>query len=154
MSYVLDILLVETSISEEGYGFNSNQTAAFTISQWIGLFIAEIYEHFVGDDSIPLSLCRRNKNIWKQEYRLYRTAAPAMILPICLGLFASSLQYHLHWVVLALGSVLIFAAGISMVPIIMNYLCECFPAHASETSAIMSVHRLGVGLSTTFFAPP
>ncbi|PNY27015.1 Polyamine transporter [Tolypocladium capitatum] len=153
MSYILSILFLELPVSEGGYGFNSNQAAAFTISQWIGLFIAEVYGHFVSD-RIPLWLCRRNNNIWKQEYRLYCTAAPVIVLPIGLGLFASALQYHLHWAVLALGSVLIFAAGMSVVPIIMTYLCECFPDHAPETSAAMSVYRLGFGLSTNFFATP
>jgi MFS family permease len=77
-----------------------------------------------------------------------------MILPIGLGLFASALQYHLHWVVLALGSILTFAAGMSVVPIVMTYLCECFPNFVLETQAIMGLYRLAFGLMTTFFVTP
>ena len=123
-------------------------------NQWIGILLAELYGHFVSD-RIPLWIChRRGDNIWKPEYRLYCLAVPAVILPIGLGLFASALQYHLHWVVLALGSILIFAAGMSVVPIIMTYLCECFSNFVPETQAIMGFYRLAFSLTTTFFVPP
>ena len=75
-------------------------------------------------------------------------------MPVGLGIFGAALQHHLHYMVLALGSFLISFAAIISVPVIVNYVVECFRGHAVEVSAIMGVYRLSLGLAVPFFIDP
>jgi len=50
--------------------------------------------------------------------------------------------------------VFIFASGMSVVPITMTYLYDCFIRYVPETSAIMGLYLLVFGLTTTFFVTP
>jgi MFS family permease len=118
---------------------------------WIGLAAAEVYGHAVSD-RLPLWFCRRAGGLWKPEYRLYCLWAPVTILAIGLGLFGAALQYHVHFMVLALGAFFIWSGAMSIVPVTMTYLCETFADHVPEVSAIMGLYRLALGLSTPFFA--
>lgn len=102
-------------------------------------------------DRLPLWLSQKRGQQWLPEYRLYCLVAPVIALAIGLGLFGAALQYHLHYMVLALGSFLIQYGSMSIVPITMTYLCEIFEGNVPEVSAIMGLYRLGLGLSTPFF---
>lgn len=85
-------------------------------------------------------------------YRLYPSLTPqAMMLPIAFGIIGASLQYRLHYMVLALGVFLFNCCGISVLPIISNYVMESFTNHPSEANTIMSFYRLILGLFVPFF---
>ena len=116
------------------------------------MFAAQLYGHFV-HDRLPLWVCARQDGVWKPEYRLHALWFPALIVqPVGLGLFGASLQYHLHYMVLALASFLITYASIVAIPISINYLIECFPrALSAEVAAILNLYRLVLGISITFF---
>ena len=106
------------------------------------------------NDRIPLWICRRNGGIWQPEYRLHTLWLPGLVvLPIALGLYGASLQYHLHYMVFALA---IFMGGFAtnaIVPVTVNYIVECFHGHASESAAIMGLYRLSFSLTLPFFVP-
>lgn len=120
---------------------------------WFGVIAAQLYGHFA-NDRIPLWICRRNGGIWKPEYRLHTLWLPGLfILPIALGLFGASLQYHLHYMVLALANFLGGFATNAIIPVTVNYIVECFHGHASESAAIMGVYRLAFSLTLPFFVP-
>ncbi|OJI81223.1 hypothetical protein ASPTUDRAFT_58525 [Aspergillus tubingensis CBS 134.48] len=131
-----------------------------TLTQAIGTALAELYGHFISD-RLPLYLFHRKSKSqdiepteWRPEYRLHCLWVPVIMLPIGLGLFGASLEYHYHWVLLALGFLLLTFGAISLLPVAMTYLCECFPNHVSEVSAGMGVWRLILGvLSAVFIAP-
>lgn len=131
-----------------------------TLTQTIGVLLAEVYGHFISD-RLPLYLLRRKFNTneirptdWCPEVRLHCLWFPVILLPIGLGLFGASLEYHFHWAVLALGYLLISVGAISILPISMTYLCECFPDHVSEVAAALGIWRLILGLLTTVFITP
>lgn len=75
-------------------------------------------------------------------------------MPVGLGLFGSALQYHLHYMVLALGAFMIIFSAISCVPVATNYIIECFRGHPLEVATIMGVYRLSLGLAVPFFIDP
>ena len=117
------------------------------------MLAAQVYGYFA-NDSIPLWKCRRNGGIWKPEFRLYTLWLPGfVVLPIALGLFGASLQYHLHFMVLALACFLGGYATNSIIPVSVTYIIECFEGHASESAAIMGFYRLAFSLSLPFFVP-
>ena len=137
-----------------GYGFTPQQNAELTFAAWIGLFLAQIYGHYV-NDRLPLWLCRRRGGLWQPEYRLHALWLPSLILlPIGLGIFGAALQYHTSYVVIALAVFVITFAAMLSVPVSVNYVVECFREHALETSAIMGVYRLAFGLAIPFFVEP
>ena len=137
-----------------GYGFTPQRNAEFTFSLWVGTVLAQIYGHYL-NDWIPLRLCRMYGGAWKPEYRLHALWLPSLILlPVGLGIFGVALQYHTHYMVLALGAFLITFSAMLSVPVTVNYVIECFREHALETSAIMGAYRLAFGLAIPFFVTP
>ncbi|OJJ45898.1 hypothetical protein ASPZODRAFT_98898 [Penicilliopsis zonata CBS 506.65] len=153
MTLVMVNLFLADPVDEGGYGFTSTEIASFTFCLWIGVCIAELYGHFVSD-RLPLWLSRRQSGIWRPEFRLHCLWAPASLVPVGVGLFGASLEYHLHWAVLALASMLTFIGSMSIVPHTTAYLTDCFPDLVAEMSAIMGLYRLIFGLTTTFFITP
>lgn len=147
-------IFLQEPVKKGGYGFTPQQNAAFTFCLWIGIIAAQIYGHFL-NDRIPLWLTKRYDGIWKPEYRLHTLWLPSLILlPVGLGIFGAGLQYHLHYMVLAVGAFLITFAGMISVPVAVNYVAECFKEYAAETGTIMGIYRLIFGLVVPFFITP
>ena len=71
-------------------------------------------------------------------------------MPIGLALFGSALQYHLHYMVLALGSFLVTFSAISAVPVPLNYLVESFGGNPQEVGASANFYRLLLALIIPF----
>ncbi|KAI4199449.1 MAG: hypothetical protein LQ348_001888 [Seirophora lacunosa] len=94
-------------------------------------------------DRLPLRIARRRGD-WHPEYRLYNVFLVAVASPVGLGLFGAGLQYHLHYMVLALGVFLLIFGGTYSTPITVNYVTECFPQSALEVAVIMGVYRFSV----------
>lgn len=91
----------------------------------------------------------------KPEFRLHTLWLPSLVLlPAGLGIFGVALHYHTHYMVLALGVLLITFSAMLSVPVAVNYVIECFRQHALETSAIMGAYRLTFGLAVPFFVTP
>lgn len=117
----------------------------------MSLIIAEIFGIFASD-RIPLWGSRRLTNgIWYPEYRLWNLILPGLLSPIGLGIFGASLQYHCHYMLLAFGAFLVGFSAVLSVPIIVNYVVECFVHSATEVAVIMNVYRLALGLALPFF---
>lgn len=129
------------------------KTTTVLFCLWFGIAFAQLYGYWA-NDGIPLWVCRRKGGIWQPEYRLHALWIPCfVVLPIALGLYGASLQYHLHYMVLATANFLGGFATNSMIPVTVNYIIECFNDHASEAAAIMGLYRLALSLSVPFFAP-
>lgn len=145
-------VFLQTPMAEGGYGFTPLQNAYFSFSGWLAMLAAEVLGLSL-NDRVPLSMCRRHGNgVWKAEYRLYPLIMPPLVLvPLSLGIIGAALQYHLHYMVLALGVFLLQFAESFMVPIVNNYVAECFIDHAQEVSAALNFYRTILGLTVTFF---
>ena len=74
-----------------------------------------------------------------------------LIMPAGLGIFGAALQYHLHYMVLALGTFLVTFGSMLSIPVATNYVVECFRAYPTEVATIMGVYRLALGLAVPFF---
>ena len=110
-----------------GYGFTTLQNAYFSFVHWIGIGIALIYGHLISD-RLPLAIAARNGGIWKPEYRLHALWVPALIMnPIGLGIFGAALEYHLSWVVIAVGQAMVTFGSLAIIPITVNYICVRIP---------------------------
>ena len=150
---LLTVFLQEPK-QEGGYGFTPQRNAEFTFSLWFGIIFAQIYGHCI-NDWLPVRLSAKYGGKWKPEYRLHTLWLPSLILlPIGLGIFGVALQYHTHYIVLALGVFLITFSAMLSVPVAVNYVTECFRQHTLETSAIMGTYRLAFGLAVPFFVTP
>lgn len=132
-----------------GYGFSSLGVACFVLSFWVGIIGAQIFGYFF-NDKIPLWFAARRNGIWHPEYRLVNTILPGIVLPIGLGLYGICLQYHLHFMVLALGAVLVWFGGMLAMPVCYNYIIECFLDHPVEASVSLNAYRVSFGLISVF----
>ena len=123
---------------------------AVTICQWLALFSAQIFGHFT-NDRIPLWMCKRyHGGIWAPELRLYCLILPLILMPVGLAIVASTLAFHYHYIVLALGVFIGAFGGLLAQPVIVNYVVEFYTHYASEATIIMAVYRLGWGIALTF----
>ncbi|PWY66030.1 polyamine transporter [Aspergillus heteromorphus CBS 117.55] len=146
---------LQRSPAEGGYGFSLKQSAAFTFCHWIGIVIVQLVGHRY-NDRLPLALARRfNRGGWKPEYRLHVLWIPSLILnPIGLGLFGATLQYHLHYLVLALAVFLVTIGALASVPVTVNYVVECFTRYPAEAGIVVGAYRIVYGLTITFYINP
>ncbi|PYI35381.1 polyamine transporter [Aspergillus indologenus CBS 114.80] len=143
---------LEKPVTVGGWGFTPQRNAFFIFSLWAGLLTAELWGYLC-NDHIALWVCRtRNKGVWKPECRLHTLWIPSLVLlPIGLGIVGAALQYHLHYMVLALGAYLITFASMSSVPATVTYAIECVAAQPTEVAAFMGAYRLSLGLVIPFF---
>jgi hypothetical protein len=147
----LSSIYLQTPVKLGGYGFTPLQNALFTFAAWVGLGAAFIYSANV-NDRVPLWMCRRNGGVWKPEHRIWPLITlPCVFLPVALGLFGASLQYHLHYMVLALSIFLINFCEIALVPLIVNYTVESFTSHGPEVITVLFCYRNVLALTIPFF---
>lgn len=132
-----------------GYGFSSLQLAFFTMTAWVGIGCAEVCG-FLSNDKVPLWVARRRGGQWHPEYRLANAIIPSFTLPIGLGLWGAGLQYHLHYMVLALASFIIWFSALLALPVCCNYVVECFVQYPIECSVSINFYRIVFGLITVF----
>ncbi|KAI9694493.1 MAG: hypothetical protein M1822_000109 [Bathelium mastoideum] len=137
-----------------GYGFNPQQNAGFLFALWMGAFAAQTWGILV-NDRLPLWIAKQRGGHWRPEYRLHSLWFPGLfILPVGLGIFGVALQYHLHYMVLALGAFLSIFGSNSVMTVPINYLVETFPQNPQEVGTAMNLWRNAISVSVQFFISP
>ena len=63
-------------------------------------------------------------------------------------------RYHLHYMVLALGTFLVIFGACYSTPISVNYITECFRASPLEVAVMMNIYRQALGLALPFIIFP
>lgn len=146
---------LQKPVAEGGYGFSLKQNAAFTFCHWIGIIFVQFFGHYL-NDRLPLALAKRwNGGAWKPEYRLHVLWLPSLVInPIGLGIFGAALQYHLHYMVLALAVFLVTIGSLASVPVTVNYVVECFTRYPAEAGIVIGAYRIVYGLTITFYINP
>ena len=136
-----------------GYGFSSLLMSFFTLTAWLGMFVAQVYG-YSSNDKTPLFLAYRRGGKRHYEYRLSNNIFPSILMSIALGIYGACLQYHLHYMALhglALGSFLIWIAALLALPVCYNYVIECFVHTPVEASVSFNQSGLaGCGESGLF----
>ncbi|KAI4187437.1 MAG: hypothetical protein L6R41_002816, partial [Letrouitia leprolyta] len=144
-------VFLQSPVEAGGYGFSPAENSNFQFSQWLGIATSMAYG-YIFNDRWPLWICKRRGGIWRLEYRLYPALIPAiLILPVALGLFGACLQYHLHYMVLAVAICFSTMAVDNISTIVINYLVESFSGYPMETIAITILYRLVLGVAVPFF---
>ncbi|KAK6367284.1 hypothetical protein LTS17_010209 [Exophiala oligosperma] len=144
-------VFLQSPVSEKGYGFTPNQNAEFTFAAWAGCITGQLYG-LAFNDKLPLWICRKSGGIWKPEFRLHALWIPSFVgLNIGLGLFGAALQYHLHYMVAAVGNFLLNFSSNVAVPVLVNYEVECFTKYPVEAATIMNFYRTIFGIAIPFF---
>ncbi|KZF22834.1 MFS general substrate transporter [Xylona heveae TC161] len=147
-------IFLQPPVIAGGYGFTPQRNAAFLFCIWFGILCAQASAHFL-NDRLPMWFCKRRGGVWKPEYRLQTLWLTGVILmPVGLGIFGACLQYHEHYMVLALASFLIAYAACSSVAVPINYLVESFAGNPQEVGTVMNGYRLALGLAINFFTEP
>lgn len=169
MSNILLTIFLQTPVSHGGYGFTPLRNAEcklhasnphfrvrmltrckVSFCSWAGIIAAQITGWALGD-RLPLWACRRAGGVWHPEYRLWNMLLPAIMGPIGLGIFGAALEYHLHYMVLALGFFFVAWSSCLSVPICLNYIVECCIKSSLEVSVAMNSWRLAFAVALGFF---
>ncbi|KAK7733034.1 hypothetical protein SLS53_008363 [Cytospora paraplurivora] len=143
---------LQKPVKAGGYGFSVLDNAAFTTIHWMTLIVSQIYGHLISD-RIPLWLCaRRNGGVWRPELRLHALWFPCLFLaPLGLGFVGIALQYHTHWMLMAVGNFLVTFGAMQGIPVTMNYIAECFRMTTTEATIPLTSFRLLLGLTINFY---
>ncbi|KFX91703.1 hypothetical protein V490_05781 [Pseudogymnoascus sp. VKM F-3557] len=136
-------------VSTGGYGFSALQLAFFTMTAWVGIICAQ-FHGYLFNDRLPLAVASRMGGIWRPEYRLANTLLPGTLLPVGLAVYGVGLQLHLHYMVLALASFIIWFAALLALPVCYNYIVECFVETPVEASVALNSYRIAFGLMSVF----
>jgi len=72
-------------------------------------------------------------------------------MPIGLGLFGAALQYHLHFMVLAVGGFLITLSSHGAAGPTNTYLVESFRDNPQEVGTALNIWRVSFGFVIPFF---
>lgn len=116
--------------------------------------MAEVYGHFLNDRILIWIACR-HRGHWHPEYRLHSLWISCLvIMPAGLGLFGCALRYHLHYMVLAVGSFFVTTSAIAAVPVPLNYLVESFAGKPREVGTSANVYRLLLAFVVPFILDP
>ena len=142
-------IYLQPPVEAGGYGFSPLQLAFFTMTAWVGIIGAQVYGYLFNDKT-PLWVARRRGGTWHTEYRLSNTILPCVLLPIGLGIYGAGLEYHLHFMVLALASFLIWFGALLALPVCYNYIIECFLHNPVEASVSLNAYRVAFGLMSVF----
>ena len=142
-------IYLQPPVEAGGYNFSPLQLAFFTITAWVGIIGAQVYGFFFNDKT-PLWVARRRGGVWHTEYRLSNTLLPGILLPIGLGIYGAGLEYHLHFMVLAVASFLIWFGALLALPVCYNYIIECFLHTPVEASVALNTYRIAFGLMSVF----
>lgn len=119
------------------------------MTAWVGIIGTQVYG-FLFNDKAPLWLARRRGGTWYTEYRLANTILPSIILSIGLGIYGAGLEYHLHFMALALSSFLICFGALLALPVCYNYIIECFLHNPVEAPVSLNAYRVSFGLMSLF----
>ncbi|KAL1991766.1 hypothetical protein VTN49DRAFT_5074 [Thermomyces lanuginosus] len=142
-------VFLEPPVEAGGYGFSPLQLAFFTLTAWIGIICAQLWGCSF-NDKIPLWVTRRRGRPWHTEYRLANTIPPCIILPIGLGIYGAGLEFHLHFMMLARASFMIWLSALLLLPICYNYIIEYFLHNPVEASMALNSYRVSLGLLSIF----
>lgn len=97
-----------------------------TFVSWFTVIVAQGVS-LIMSDRLPLWAAQRfNKGIWRPEFRVWNMWLSAIIVPVGLAIFGVALQYQYHYMVLALGTFLVNISSRLSVPLLINYITECF----------------------------
>ncbi|KAF2234613.1 putative polyamine transporter [Viridothelium virens] len=146
-------IIIQLPPQAGGYGFTPQRNGYFSFTSWVALLVAWTIGSLV-NDRIPLQTARRNQGVWHPEYRLLPLVIPGLLLPIGLGIYGAALEYHLHYMVLALGQFLVQLSSQLSVPICVNYVTESFISSPIEVAIAMNAWRLFLGLGLPFATEP
>ncbi|KAF1975782.1 MFS general substrate transporter [Bimuria novae-zelandiae CBS 107.79] len=147
-------IYLQTPEKHGGYGFTAAQNAAFTFVTWLTVLVAQGISLLMSD-RLPLWAAQRfNKGVWRPEYRVWNMWLSAVLAPIGFAIFGVTLQYHYHYMLLALGSFLVNIASQLSVPLLINCIIECFIMHPVEVSVAMNTWRLAFGIAVGFAVEP
>lgn len=123
------------------YNFSNDSVGLLYLAMVIGTFIGSIYVSY--SDIVQLYWTKKNNGIFEPEFRL--TMLPFLIICNVGGLFMYGLgpYYGTHWIVGAIGIVLISIALSGVTGIGLTYVVECYPKQVVQTlTSILFVRNL------------
>ncbi|KAJ5673957.1 major facilitator superfamily domain-containing protein [Penicillium macrosclerotiorum] len=143
-------LLLETSISEGGYGMSSRAIGFMYFTPIVAVFLGEAIGHKL-NDAIASLYVNRHRGLFTPEARLWTAYLGAALMVPGLILVGYTLQRHLHWVGIVFGWGM-YQCGTMLVSVaVVAYLLDCYPNASVEISTWANFGRCLTGFSIGYF---
>ncbi|OAQ63053.2 major facilitator superfamily protein [Pochonia chlamydosporia 170] len=128
-------------IFKANYGFNQGTVGLVYLACGIGMLLGLGIQQLTGDRVRQRLADKRNGGDHKPEYRFPPMFIAGGLLPAGLFMYGWTVQYHVHWAVPLLGT-LIAGIGICIISICINtYLVDTFTMYAASALAASAVLR-------------
>ena len=131
------------------YGFTPRGLGYFYFFGVVGVLLGWLAGHYL-HDAVGRFYLRRHAGRLDPEARLIITYPATSILCLCLILLGFSLQYHWHYMVLAVLAGLQCFGVMIVTTAINSYLLDCYPEGSGEVSAWITASRNWAGFMATY----
>ncbi|KAI6090747.1 major facilitator superfamily transporter [Hypoxylon rubiginosum] len=130
-----------TFLFEGEYGMSSGIVGLTYIGSGIGMVAGMILYGMTSDKIIQRLAKKHGVDRPKPEYRLPLVMAASPFIPIGLFIYGWTAQYHTHWAVPLLGTLLVGFGFTVVLSSIANYLIDTFTIYAASAMAAIAVSR-------------
>ena len=130
--------------SPTGYGFSTTDVGLLYLGPGLGFLIA-VWFIVPNIDRLYNNLTEKNDGKAKPEYRLPLANIGAVVIPISLLWYAWTVEYHVHWFVTILATVVFGLGQITILNTVQNYYIDSFSKYAASAIAAGAVFRSIVG---------
>ena len=137
------LYLLFTSITEvfqEYYHFSTSTVGLVFLGLGIGSMVGLVFFSASSDRNIKKRAEKEGQGM-KPEYRLQPLPIGALLLPVGFFIYGWTAEYHVHWIVPILGTVIIGVANLIIFMALQMYLVDAFTIYAASSLAANTVVR-------------
>lgn len=130
------------------YNFSSDSLGLLDLAMVIGAITGGTYA--ACSDMFQLYLTRKNDGIFEPEFRLLMLPIPIFLNAVGIFMYGLGPYYGVHWIVGAIGIVLITNGLSAITSLSLNYVLDCYPNQAAQTMTSVLFVRNLMGMVFTF----
>lgn len=138
--YLYVMFSTMTEVFQGVYGIGDGNVGLTFLGLGVGQFIGLFFFGSVSDKTIKRKAASAGGEM-KPEFRLHFLLPSSLFCPAGLFLYGWTAQYHVHWIVPIIGTVLISIGLILTFMCIGTYLVDAFTAYAASAMAANTVLR-------------
>ncbi|CDK27141.1 unnamed protein product [Kuraishia capsulata CBS 1993] len=130
------------------YNFSNDSLGLLNIAMIIGTTFGTLYAST--SDTFMFWATKRNKGIFEPEPRLWMISVPLFFNVVGIFMYGLGPYYGVHWIVGAIGIVMIGMSMSSITALALTYVMECYPAQLAQCMAFILFVRNIVGAIFTW----
>lgn len=130
-----------TFVFEGVYGFGQGTVGLTYIGMGIGMFAGMILYGMTSDKIMNYLAKKNGLERPKPEHRLPLVIFASPFIPVGLFIYGWTVEYHVHWAVPLLGTLLVGFGLTTIMASVANYMIDTFTIYSGAAMAAITVSR-------------